>query len=201
MVRLPPGTEAVTLEWRNAYGSQPLDFREVEVCCLTAEADRQTPRGAVGLVAADVGQFPELLADIVEHYAHYRQTAAGMARRWTEWNNPARVLAERVMKQQDTTETRLAFAWRLAAARPPSAAERKILRSALEHHHAHYRENRPAALKLVSNKNATQLELIIEKRDGHIRTLSSVRSDGSALIKDGRFVASGADTAAQERCY
>ena len=94
LVRLPPGTEALTLEWRNAYGPQPLDFREVEVCCLAGDADRQTPRGAVGLAAADVEQFPELLADIVEHYAHYRQTAAGLARRWSEWNNPARVLAE-----------------------------------------------------------------------------------------------------------
>jgi hypothetical protein len=94
LVRLPSGTEALTLEWRNAYGPQPLDFREVEVCCLAADAERQTPRGAVGLVAADVEQFPELLADIVEHYTHYRQTAAGASRRWSEWNNPARVLAE-----------------------------------------------------------------------------------------------------------
>src|SRR6202035_2537461 len=38
-------------------------------------------------------------------------------------------------------------------------------------------------IELVSNKNATQLELIIEKRGGHIRTLSSVRSDGSSLIE------------------
>jgi hypothetical protein len=94
MVRLPAATAAVSLAWRNAYGPQPLDFREVEMCCLTAEADRQTPRGAVGLVAADVAQFPELLAEIVEHFAHYRQTAAGLARRWSEWNNPARVMAE-----------------------------------------------------------------------------------------------------------
>jgi hypothetical protein len=94
LVRLLPGTEAVTLEWRNAYGPQPLDFREVEVCFLSAEPDRRTPRGAVGLVAADVSQFPELLADIVEHYAHYRQTAAGVSRRWNDWHNPARVMAE-----------------------------------------------------------------------------------------------------------
>ena len=94
LVRLPPNTREITLEWRNAYGPQPLDFREVEACFLTAEANRQTPRGAVGLVAADISQFPELLADIVEHYAHYRQTAAGAARRWNEWHNPARVVAE-----------------------------------------------------------------------------------------------------------
>jgi hypothetical protein len=55
-------------------------------------------------------------------------------------------------------------------------------------------------LQVVDNRNATQLELIIEKREGRVRTLSSVRSDGSALIKDGKFVSSGADTVAQQHC-
>lgn len=55
-------------------------------------------------------------------------------------------------------------------------------------------------LRLVDNQHSTQLELIIEKRDGHVRTLSSLRSDGGALIKDGKFVSSGTDTVAQERC-
>ncbi|HEX4000208.1 MAG TPA: hypothetical protein VHX65_16770 [Pirellulales bacterium] len=93
-VRLPEGTEAVSLEWRNAYGSQPLDFREVEACFLAAEADRQTPRGAVGLVATDAAQFSILLVEIIEQYAHYRQTALGLARRWIDWHSPARVVAE-----------------------------------------------------------------------------------------------------------
>ena len=61
---------------------------------MTVESDRQTPRGAVGLVAADIDQFPLLLAEIIEHYPHYRQTALGMARRWTELHNPAHVVAE-----------------------------------------------------------------------------------------------------------
>jgi hypothetical protein len=55
-------------------------------------------------------------------------------------------------------------------------------------------------LRLVNNQQSTPLELIIEKRNGHVRTLSSLRGDGSALIKDGKFVSSGADTVAQERC-
>jgi hypothetical protein len=54
-------------------------------------------------------------------------------------------------------------------------------------------------LRLV-NSDGTRLKLVVEKRVGRVRTLSSVGSDGNALIKDGRFVSSGADTVAQERC-
>jgi hypothetical protein len=63
---------------------------------------------------------------------------------------PARVLAERVLKSAETRDARLALAFRLAAVRSPSAAELKVLRSALDRHHVHYREDRVAALKLVS---------------------------------------------------
>ena len=55
-------------------------------------------------------------------------------------------------------------------------------------------------IRLVDDKDHTHLELIIEMRDGRVRTLSSVASDGSAFIKDGKFVSSGADTVAQEHC-
>ena len=54
-------------------------------------------------------------------------------------------------------------------------------------------------LRLV-NSDGTHLELIVEKRAGRVRTLSSVGSDGKALIDDGKFVSNGADTVAQERC-
>jgi hypothetical protein len=62
----------------------------------------------------------------------------------------ARVLAERVMKQETSADLRLALAWRLATARSPSPLELKILRAAFEHHHSHYRDSPAAALKLVS---------------------------------------------------
>ena len=66
----------------------------------------------------------------------------------------ARVLAERVMKKETTPDSRLALAWRLAAARPPSPAELKILQAALAQHRAHYRQDQKAALKLVSTGEA-----------------------------------------------
>ena len=53
---------------------------------------------------------------------------------------------------------------------------------------------------LFDNQDKSHLELIIEKQDGHVRTLSSVQSDGRVLIKNGKFESNGGDTVAQERC-
>jgi hypothetical protein len=66
----------------------------------------------------------------------------------------SRVLAERVMKAERTPDQRLVLAWRLAAARPPSATERMILRGSLDRHLAHYAKDRTAAAKLVSTGEA-----------------------------------------------
>ncbi|MBI3822810.1 MAG: DUF1553 domain-containing protein [Planctomycetes bacterium] len=66
----------------------------------------------------------------------------------------ARVMAERVMKQEKDPSSRLALAWRLATSRSPRPAELKVLQSALDRHHAHYRAHRDAALKLVSTGEA-----------------------------------------------
>jgi hypothetical protein len=55
-------------------------------------------------------------------------------------------------------------------------------------------------VQLVDNQDKSHLELIVEKRNGRVRTLSSLQSDGRVLIKNGKFESSGAETIAQERC-
>ncbi len=63
----------------------------------------------------------------------------------------ARVLAQRIMAQGGKSpEERLTLAFRLAVARPPSALEVKVLAGNLDYHLRRYRQDRPAALKLVS---------------------------------------------------
>lgn len=117
LVRLPQGTKSVSLQWQNAYGTQPVDFREVEAFFLSADGSRQTPRGAVGLVAADAAQVPAQLAEIVEHYAHYRQTALNLSRRWIEWHNPERVVAEILSQRPSIPLPGSNFAPHIGAAR------------------------------------------------------------------------------------
>jgi hypothetical protein len=63
----------------------------------------------------------------------------------------ARVLARRVMREGGPTpEGRLTLAFRLATARGPRPAELKVLLDDLGYHQSHYRQDRPAALRLLS---------------------------------------------------
>jgi hypothetical protein len=63
----------------------------------------------------------------------------------------ARKFAERIMKEGGKTpEQRLAYAFRLATARPPSAAEQTVLVAGLERALKHYQRERETALKLLS---------------------------------------------------
>lgn len=56
-------------------------------------------------------------------------------------------------------------------------------------------------LQVVNLDKSTHLALLIEMRDGKTRTVSSASPDGVALIKDGKIVATGADTSWQEHCH
>ncbi|MEK7856027.1 MAG: DUF1553 domain-containing protein, partial [Acidobacteriota bacterium] len=63
----------------------------------------------------------------------------------------ARKFGERVMKEGGTTpEQRLAYAFRLATARVPNAAEQQVLLAGFQRTLKQYQSNREAALKLLS---------------------------------------------------
>jgi hypothetical protein len=96
LVRIPPRASAVAIDWENAYGRPPMDFRDAEICFIATESrsDRPTPRGAVGQIAAEPEQAADLLIDMIENYPHYRQTAGQFARSWGALHNPDRVVAE-----------------------------------------------------------------------------------------------------------
>jgi hypothetical protein len=61
----------------------------------------------------------------------------------------SRKLAERMMTVAATVDGRIGFAFRLATARPPTAAELTILRRVFEEQHALYRRQPDAAAKLL----------------------------------------------------
>jgi hypothetical protein len=72
-----------------------LTAEAIEVAFLSAAGmpGEACARGAVGLVAADAGQVPELLRDMVDHYAHYRGTAAEFSKDWGPLYSPQQVTA------------------------------------------------------------------------------------------------------------
>jgi hypothetical protein len=62
----------------------------------------------------------------------------------------SRMLAQRAMKEGGPTpEERIALAFRLCTSRTPRPAERKVLLEDFGHQLTHYRQDRPAALKLL----------------------------------------------------
>ncbi len=66
----------------------------------------------------------------------------------------SRKLAERLLNRTGTDADRVAWAFRLATARTPSAREKAILLRVLEQQRAHYRANRQAAEELLTTGEA-----------------------------------------------
>jgi hypothetical protein len=63
----------------------------------------------------------------------------------------SRVLAQRILGQGTSSDRdRLTLAFRLVVSRSPRAAELHVLLASLARHRAHYRSDRPAAIKLAS---------------------------------------------------
>jgi hypothetical protein len=74
----------------------------------------------------------------------------------------SRALAQRMIKEGgQTPETRLKFAFHVVVARDPSAHEMSILAAGLQKRIAHYKANKSAAVKLISQgdlKNPANLD-------------------------------------------
>jgi hypothetical protein len=70
----------------------------------------------------------------------------------------SRKLAERLMTEAASTEARIALAFRLATARPPTAEELAVLRKVFDEQLAVYRKDGQAALKLLAVGEAKRNE-------------------------------------------
>jgi hypothetical protein len=90
LVHLNSKATRVELVLENAFDDGAVNA-DVDLCFVAA--DVRCPAGAVGLIAADRQQLPELLADLTSNYAHYRRTATAFAKQLT-WNHlPERTVA------------------------------------------------------------------------------------------------------------
>jgi glycosyltransferase involved in cell wall biosynthesis len=99
LIHLKRGATRLELTLENAFHHGVIELADIESCFLSA-AGRRCPAGAVGLIAADRGQLPELLADMTQNYAHYRSTAMVFAKQVT-WNHrPERTIAMLRSKQE-----------------------------------------------------------------------------------------------------
>jgi hypothetical protein len=96
LLRVPEQAATVMLDWKNAYGSQRIEFGEAEVCFVARDAAGPLPLGAVGLAAVEVEDIATELAEMIDHYPHYRRTAKEFAEEWGAWYSAAQVVRELV---------------------------------------------------------------------------------------------------------
>lgn len=89
-----PASGAARLRLYNAYGDEPIRLEEVTLHCVSDSlaGGKARPTGAVGLIAAENGQLPGLLAQMHAHYAHYRATAREFSRAVLQRHHPQRTL-------------------------------------------------------------------------------------------------------------
>ncbi|HMP79097.1 MAG TPA: hypothetical protein PKD54_06565, partial [Pirellulaceae bacterium] len=81
-------------------------FHDTTVCIqnlrVTAMKQFCGPLGYTGLAVADQSQLGGAIAEIVEHYAHYRQAAEASATQWQQEHDPHRVVDWLVATRQSS---------------------------------------------------------------------------------------------------
>jgi hypothetical protein len=90
LLRAQADTRALRLTLSNAYDKGDLSICELELRFLSSDhlPERTSPLGAVGLVAADPGETPRLLREMIRHYAHYRRSAGAYSVEFFQRHDP-----------------------------------------------------------------------------------------------------------------
>jgi hypothetical protein len=97
MFSVTPGAARMRLGLENAHGDSPLTITHVEIDFVTGAC----PLGVVGLTYATPDQSSERLREIVNEYAHYRQSAIDLSTRIRQEHNPDRVIEQLRFSQPD----------------------------------------------------------------------------------------------------
>ena len=90
--RVDPECVQLTLRLSNAYTPEELTIHEFRARFQDSRATGGSPLGSVGLSAARVEQLPTLLHDMIEHFNHYRTSAAKMSDSWCQTHAATQVV-------------------------------------------------------------------------------------------------------------
>jgi hypothetical protein len=95
LIPLEPGTRLAYTQLSKSTPNCPGEIRELRFDFLAKhEADDACPLGAVGLVYRDPEEITGLLREMIENYAHYRQTAQAFSARWFPRHKAGELVAE-----------------------------------------------------------------------------------------------------------
>jgi hypothetical protein len=77
----------VKLSIQNAFDSRRLTVPRMEVL-RPRSTPEAPPVSRVGLIAADDGEMPRILREMITHYGHYQRTAREFAKEWQNMHSP-----------------------------------------------------------------------------------------------------------------
>ena len=98
LVHLQPGAAKIELTLENAFHPSVVELADID-CRFLSAAGQHCPAGAVGLIAADHAQLPELLADLMRNLEHYRATAADFGKQFKQEHQTARTIERLKLNQ------------------------------------------------------------------------------------------------------
>lgn len=93
LVSLMPGASHLYLSIASA-SPQTIVLCDLQFTFLARkDPDQPCPVSVVGLSYYDPDDLSAVVGEIIDHYAHYRQTARAWARQWFSWHNARRLVA------------------------------------------------------------------------------------------------------------
>ena len=98
LISIDPLATRVRIEIANAYHEDTIQIGRPQITFL-GQSTNELPAGAVGLIASDLSQIPDLLCDMLRHYDHYKTSATTHTASWNFKHAPLRTL-EILQKQQ-----------------------------------------------------------------------------------------------------
>ena len=103
LIAIDPKADQICVELSNAYHDDTIAVGIPRITFLKRCA-KDLPTGAVGLIASDVNQIPDLLDEMILHHTHYKTSAMKHAKAWNFKHAPLRTL-EKLIEYQVAHKT------------------------------------------------------------------------------------------------
>ncbi|MEC7697163.1 MAG: hypothetical protein VYA11_08705 [Planctomycetota bacterium] len=105
IVGIDPQSDSIRIEISNAYHNHSMMTGRPQISFIKRSA-KELPSGAVGLIASDFDQIPDLIREMILHYGHYRESAREHAHSWNHEHAPLRTIERLIEKQSNDSVLR-----------------------------------------------------------------------------------------------
>jgi len=102
LFRLRSDAQTIEIAISNAFSAATAILKNIRIELLTMatnSASSSIPLSSVGIIAADSNQLSSSVAEMVEHYDHYKSSAENFAKHWFAMHNPLRTVGHLIANQ------------------------------------------------------------------------------------------------------